>query len=253
MKALGVIPARLRSVRFPEKPLAVFCGKAMIEHTYDAVADSKLLTKVVVASDSERVLRVIQEKGGNTVLTGTCNTGTDRIVQALHRMDPEEIKEYDIIANIQGDEPGVNSSHIDLCINALRGAGPDSVMSTLATPIFDEREARSRDVVKCVADSNSNALYFSRAMIPHSKSGKFSPETTLYLRHVGMYAFRKDFLLNFPTLPSSDLEDFEDLEQLRVLSAGYRIKLIKVDSTLPSVDTRADLETLMAQWPVESN
>lgn len=95
----------------------------------------------------------------------------------------------------------------------------------------------------------SNALYFSRAMIPHSKSGEFSPETTSYLRHVGMYAFRKDCLLEFPSLPPSDLEESEDLEQLRVLSAGYRIQLVQVDSTLPGVDTRADLEDLKARWP----
>ncbi|GMF64855.1 unnamed protein product [Phytophthora lilii] len=158
MKALGVIPARLGSTRFPGKPLAEFFGKTMIEHTYAAAVGSKLLSKVVVASDSERVLRVIQGVGGDTVLTGACNTGTDRIVQALHLMDPKELDEYDVVVNIQGDEPGVNPRHIDLCIKALRGAGPDSVMSTLATPIFDERDARSRDIVKCVADRNRYAL-----------------------------------------------------------------------------------------------
>ncbi|KAG7396022.1 hypothetical protein PHYBOEH_002894 [Phytophthora boehmeriae] len=248
MKALGVIPARLGSTRFPGKPLAEFFGKTMIEHTYAAAVGSKLLSKVVVASDSEQVLRVIQGVGGDTVLTGVCDTGTDRIVQALHLMDPMELKEYDIVVNIQGDEPGVNPRHIDQCIKTLRNANPDSVMSTLATPIFDEKDARSRDVVKCVADRNSNALYFSRAMIPHSKNGEFSPETTSYLRHVGMYAFRKDFLLEFLSLPSSELEETEDLEQLRVLSAGHRIKLVQVDSTLPGVDTRADLEDLKARW-----
>lgn len=131
-----------------------FFGKTMIEHTYAAAAGSKLLSKVVVASDSERVLRVIQGVGGDTVLTGACNTGTDRIVQALHLMGSEELNEYDVVVNIQGDEPGVNPRHIDMCVKALRGAGPDSVMSTLATPIFDEREARSQDSVKCVADRN---------------------------------------------------------------------------------------------------
>jgi 3-deoxy-manno-octulosonate cytidylyltransferase (CMP-KDO synthetase) len=154
MKALGVIPARLGSTRFPGKPLAEFFGKTMIEHTYAAAAGSKLLSKVVVASDSERVLQVIQSVGGHTVLTGHCNTGTDRIVQALHLMDPAELSDYDVVINIQGDEPGVNPRHIDQCINALRNAGPDSVMSTLATPIFDERDARNRDIVKCVADRN---------------------------------------------------------------------------------------------------
>ena len=104
---------------------------------------------MVVARDSERVLQVIQAVKGHTVLTGLCNTGTDRIVHALHLMDPNELNEYDIVVNIQGDEPaGVNPRHIDLCIEALRSAGPDSVMSTLVTPLRDERDAQSRDVVK---------------------------------------------------------------------------------------------------------
>ncbi|CAH0480236.1 unnamed protein product [Peronospora belbahrii] len=251
MKVLGVIPARLGSTRFPAKPLVKFFGKTMIEHTYAAATRSRLLSKVIVASDSERILGVIQAMGGHTMLTGTCKTGTDRIVQALHLMDSKELSEYDVVVNIQGDEPGVNPKHIDLCIQRLRNAGPHIVVSTLATPIFDEQDALNRNVVKCVADRNSNALYFSRAMIPHAKNGKFSPETTSYLRHVGMYAFRKDFLLEFPSLCLSNLEESEDLEQLRVLSAGYKIHLVQVDSTLPGVDTRADLEDLKAQWPLQ--
>lgn len=154
MKALGVIPARLGSSRFPGKPLAEFFDRTMIEHTYEAAARSALLSKVVVASDSERVLSVIERLGGATVLTGECDTGTDRIVQALHRMDSKEMGEYDIIVNVQGDEPGVNPRHIDLCVAALRQDPPETVMSTLATPISDEREACSRDVVKCVSDCN---------------------------------------------------------------------------------------------------
>lgn len=150
-KALGVIPARLGSSRFPGKPLAEFFGKTMIEHTYVAATASSLLDKVLVATDSERIRSVISRVGGDSVLTGNCATGTDRIVQALQRMDPEELSEYDIVVNLQGDEPGVNPAHIDLCVAALR-ADPMSVMSTLATPILNERDATSRDVVKCVAD-----------------------------------------------------------------------------------------------------
>lgn len=268
-KALGVIPARLGSSRFPGKPLAEFFGRAMVEHTYEAAARAALLEKVVVASDSERVLAVIDRVGGGTVLTGACATGTDRIVQALHLMGDEELDKYDIVVNIQGDEPGVNPKHIDQCVAALRNEPPETVMSTLATPIEDEREALSRDVVKCVADRNGyvlehpsmllvsqlnlticrNALYFSRALIPHSKDGTFTPLQHTYLRHVGMYAFRKDFLLEFPSLPPSDLEQAEDLEQLRALSAGFKIRLVQVESTLPGVDTEADLAHLKARWP----
>ncbi|DAZ98086.1 TPA: hypothetical protein N0F65_005248 [Lagenidium giganteum] len=245
-KALAVIPARMASSRFPGKPLVEFFGKPMIEHTYNAATASKLLAKVVVASDSERVLEVIERINGATVLTGACDTGTDRIVQALNRMGKEEMDEYDIVVNVQGDEPGVNAKHIDMCIDALR-QDPTCVMSTLATPIVEERDAVSRDVVKCVTDSNSNAIYFSRALIPHSKSGQFDPVNVKYLRHVGLYAFRLDFLLQFPSLPRSPLELAEDLEQLRVLSAGYQIKLVEVDSTLPGVDTQEDLHLLQSR------
>ncbi len=152
-KALGVIPARLGSSRFPGKPLAQFFGKTMIEHTYQAASASKLLDKVIVASDSELVLNVIERLGGDARLTGASNTGTDRVVQVLHEMNREEFDEYDVIVNIQGDEPGVNPVHIDGCITALRN-DMDCVMSTLATPIQDVREARATDVVKCVRDYN---------------------------------------------------------------------------------------------------
>jgi 3-deoxy-manno-octulosonate cytidylyltransferase (CMP-KDO synthetase) len=157
MKALGVIPARLGSSRFPGKPLAEFFGKTMVEHTYEAANASKKLNKVIVASDSEKILRVIDQLGGETKLTGECDTGTDRVVQVLHSMDRKEFDEYDVVVNIQGDEPGVNPRHIDACVVALR-EDQNCVMSTLATPITNEKEARSNDVVKCVVDANRWAL-----------------------------------------------------------------------------------------------
>lgn len=150
-QALGVIPARLGSTRFPGKPLAEFFGKTMIEHTYAAAAASTLLDKVLVATDSELIQSVLARIGGASVLTGDCATGTDRIVHVLRNMDARELSTYDVVVNIQGDEPGVNPKHIDLCVQALRN-DPQSVMSTLATPIWSERDALSRDVVKCIAD-----------------------------------------------------------------------------------------------------
>lgn len=154
MKALAVIPARLGSARFPGKPLAAFFGRAMVEHTYEAASRARSLAKVVVASDSARVLRVIERLGGAAALTGACATGTDRVVQVLRAMDARELAEYDVVVNVQGDEPGVDPRHIDLCVAALREGPPEAVMSTLATPIADEESARSRNVVKCVADSS---------------------------------------------------------------------------------------------------
>ena len=191
MKALGVIPARLGSTRFPSKPLAELCGKPLIEHTYAAASKSTLLSKVVVTSDSRRVLDVVQRVGGDTIRTGACASGTDRIVQALELMDPAELSEYDIVVNLQGDEPGVNPRHIDLCIEALRRAGQDTVVSTLVTPLVDERDARNRNVVKCVADcyrcddAMQGLVFHCRRMYrrPVTRATLTSLSTCVYVTH----------------------------------------------------------------------
>lgn len=152
MKALGVIPARLASTRFPNKPLADLFGKTMIEHTLAATMRSTLLDRVLVATDSERICEVVGTHAA-LLTPADCATGTDRVVAALIALGPAELRAYDVVVNVQGDEPGVDPRHIDQCIAALR-ADPASVMSTLATPIRSERDALSRDVVKCVADQN---------------------------------------------------------------------------------------------------
>ncbi|GLD92754.1 hypothetical protein PINS_up001333 [Pythium insidiosum] len=152
-KALGIIPARMGSTRFPGKPLALVRGRPMIEQTYRAAVKATLLDRVIVASDSHKILRHIEGVGGHAVLTGECATGTDRVTAAFESMSEQERSQYDVVVNIQGDEPGIDPDHIDLLVRALR-EDPRCVLSTLATPLVNECDAQSRDVVKCVVDKN---------------------------------------------------------------------------------------------------
>jgi len=171
-----------------------------------------------------------------------CATGTDRVREAALALGFT----CDVIVNVQGDEPYVNSTHIDTVVQELNRVETTSshVMATIATPIHDEASAMDRNVVKCVTDIKGDALYFSRALIPHSKSGTFVPGGP-YLRHIGLYAYRRPFLMDqLPLLPPSFLQDMEDLEQLRILQAGYKIKVGVVESAFPGVDTPEDLERL---------
>lgn len=154
-------------------------------------------------------------------MTGKCNTGTDRVDEAfniLTKKNNNELDNVEYIVNIQGDEPGVNSDHIDLCIEALE-SDTTAVMSTIVKPLLTESSVSDRNIMKCVMDRDLNALYFSRAAIPFSKSGKYNAAAK-YFGHVGLYVFRRDFLLDFPNLPYSLLEEEEDLEQLRILESG---------------------------------
>ncbi|KAJ0395493.1 hypothetical protein P43SY_002465 [Pythium insidiosum] len=234
------------STRFPGKPMALVRGRPMVEQTYRAAMKAKLLDRVIVASDSQKIVRHIEGIGGHAALTGECATGTDRVTEAFSGLSEQERLKYDVVVNIQGDEPGINPDHVDLLVDALR-QDPRCVLSTLATRLVDERDGQSRDVVKCVVDVNSHALYFSRALIPHSKTGHFASQHVPYLRHVGVYAYRRDFLAEYSSLPQCPLELAEDLEQLRVLHAGHKIKVVPVDSTLPGIDTVADLDAFNAQ------
>ncbi|KAG9411071.1 hypothetical protein AC1031_016718 [Aphanomyces cochlioides] len=252
MRVIGIIPARLRSTRFPSKPLALLCGKPMIQHTYEAACKAKSLHQVLVATDSSEIAAIVP---GNSLMTNeACENGTARVLDALHQLDST----FDIVVNIQGDEPLVNPTHIDLCVEALANDS-SCVMSTLMAPILEEDEARSPHVVKCVADhqrynflhctlaskpdSASNAMYFSRAMIPASKDNSFAPDR--FHKHIGLYAFRRSFLVDvFPKLVPCHMS--EDLEQLRVLEAGYKIKMVVVPFALPGVDLPSDVAKVEA-------
>lgn len=242
MRVAAILPARWASVRFPGKPLADLLGKAVIEHTATRAGEAQSVDAVAVATDDERIAAAVRAFGGRAVLTeSSCASGTARIAQAADRC--RDLDGAEIIVNVQGDEPLVDPAHLDACVAVLRRE-PDLGMATICTPLRPE-DAEDRNAVKCVVTRAQRALYFSRALIPHSKGGGFDGEVP-YLRHVGLYAFRRDFLRTFVGLPDGVLAAAEDLEQLRVLEAGHAIGVAVVDRAERGVDCPADLDHLRA-------
>lgn len=230
---IGVIPARYGSSRFPGKVLAEINGKPMIQWVYEQANKSKMLDRVFVAVDDQRVLECVEGFGGPAVMTKPIHqSGTDRIAEAV------ELIEADIVVNIQGDQPLLDPIMIDEAVQPLFN---DStiLMSTLKVKINKE-DYLDPSVVKVVADENDFALYFSRSLIPYSRD---NIDVNIY-EHVGLYAYRKEFLLKISKLPQSYLEKIEMLEQLRVMEKGYKIKVIETASEHAmgvSVDTPEDL------------
>ena len=234
MKIVGIIPARYGSTRLEGKPLKDICGKPMIQHVYEAAQGAKLLDQVYVATDDQRIVDAVNHFGGNVRLTSPEHkTGTDRIAEVAANLA------VDIVVNLQGDEPLLNPAMIDEVIQPLV-AEPELPMSTLCVPILEEAALHDPNVVKVVFDQRGNALYFSRSLIPYPRK---RDNFTAY-EHLGLYAYCKDFLMTYIHLPQSRLEINESLEQLRVLEAGYRLKVVV--SAHPydgvSVDTPEDLE-----------
>ncbi len=234
MKIIGIIPARYGSTRLEGKPLKDICGKPMIQLVYEAAQQAKLLDQVYVATDDQRIVAAVEQFGGNVRLTSVDHkTGTDRIAQVAANV------EADIVVNLQGDEPLVNPAMIDEVIQPFMDE-PDLPMSTLCVPILDEASLNDPNVVKAVFDQKGYALYFSRSLIPYPRK----LDNFQAYEHLGLYAYRKDFLMTYITRPQTRLEINESLEQLRVLEAGYRLKIIV--SAHPydgvSVDTQEDLE-----------
>ena len=234
MKIVGMIPARYGSTRLAGKPLKDICGKPMIQHVYEAAQGARFLDEVYVATDDQRIVDAVAHFGGHVRLTSPDHkTGTDRIAEVAATLAA------DIVVNLQGDEPLVNPAMIDEVIQPFI-AEPELPMSTLCVPILDEAALDDPNVVKVVFDQRGNALYFSRSLIPYPRKRE---NFTAY-EHLGLYAYRKDFLMTYIGLPQSRLEINESLEQLRVLEAGYRLKVVV--SAHPydgvSVDTQEDLE-----------
>lgn len=234
MKIVGIIPARYGSTRLEGKPLKDICGKPMIQHVYEAAQSARLLDQVYIATDDQRIVDAVTAFGGNVRLTSPDHkTGTDRIAEVAANLA------VDIVVNLQGDEPLLNPAMIDEVIQPFV-TEPELPMSTLCVPILEEDALHDPNVVKVVFDQRGNALYFSRSLIPYPRKRE---NFTAY-EHLGLYAYRKDFLMTYISLPQSRLEINEALEQLRVLEAGYRLKVVV--STHPydgvSVDTQEDLE-----------
>ncbi len=245
---VGIIPARYASVRFPGKVLALLWGKPIVQHVYERAKQAKALSDVIVATDDERVKSVVESFGGKCVMTSPEHpSGTDRIAEVARQID------CDVVVNIQGDEPLIAPEAVDAAVQPFF-SDPTLKMTTLATPIADEHEYKNPNVVKVVVDRDSFALYFSRSPLPFFRpKGKMSetpsfsiPENAPVrpLRHIGLYAYRREFLIQFAQWSPTDLERSEGLEQLRALEHGARIKVVVTTYRSISVDTLEDLKQL---------
>ncbi len=228
-KIIGVIPARYASTRFPGKPLVILDGKSMIRRVYEQAFYSKYIDDIIVATDDKRILNEVLSFGGNAVLTSKKHkTGTDRIVEAIKGI------KCDIVVNIQGDEPFIKPEVIDSAILPLLKDSKLNV-STLAFPFTEN--VKDENKVKVVFDKCYNALYFSRSVIPNNSR---NTTNTIYYKHLGLYVYRKDFLLRFIREKQSDLEKTEKLEQLRMLNMGEKIKVVITKHDSISIDTIKD-------------
>ena len=232
MSIIAVIPSRYASTRLPGKPLVDICGKPMVQHVYERVRRVSLFDEVLVATDDERILKAVEAFGGRAVMTSPdCASGSDRLIEVAGAHPA------DIYVNIPGDEPLVEPASIEKLAQAMLEDG-SLQMGTLCYRISTE-QAQNPNLVKVVCAHNGNALYFSRSPIPFPRSGGIEPS---YFGHLGIYAYRREFLLSFGSLPYSPLENTEKLEQLRVLQAGVAIRVLEVESMGPGVDTPEDLE-----------
>lgn len=231
-RTVAVIPARYASTRFPGKPLAMLRGRPIIEHVYTRVRECSSIHGVLVATDDERILDAVRGFGGEAVMTSSAHrSGSDRLGEVAEGLNA------DVIVNVQGDEPMIEPRVIDAVLEPMGNRNPPDI-STAAVLLSDEEHYLSPDVVKVVVDSNGRALYFSRSPVPYgwSKGG-------VGLRHLGIYAYRRDSLLRFVSLKQTPLEVSENLEQLRALENGMDIMVVKVDGFSGiGVDTPDDLE-----------
>jgi 3-deoxy-manno-octulosonate cytidylyltransferase (CMP-KDO synthetase) len=233
-KVLAVIPARQASVRFPGKPLANIAGRPMIQHVVERVRQAALVDRIVVATDEEAIKKVVESFGGEAILTRRDHrTGTDRVAEVAAHVAAE------IYVNVQGDEPLVDPRTIDALVSAMN-EDPAAQIATPCSGISHPNDIMDPNIVKVVRDFDGNALYFSRAPIPWVRE---TSETgaAQHWKHLGLYAFRRDALLEFPTLPPGELERVEQLEQLRWLENGFHIAVIETDYDAVSVDVPADI------------
>ncbi len=230
-KTAAVIPARYDSSRFAGKVLARETGKYLIQHIYERAICAEQIDKVIIASDSEKVRHACSEFGAECVMTSKEHKcGTDRIAEVAEGLDCE------IVVNIQGDEPEIDPANIDFVAELLRN-NENAVMSTLVSGFANPEEVKNPNIVKCVVDEKGRALYFSRSVIPYDREAGGAGNAGDYLRHIGIYAYRREFLLKITKLPQSKLEKIEKLEQLRVLENGYEIITAETEYGCAGIDT----------------
>ena len=237
MKVLCVIPARYASTRLPGKPLSMIVGKPMIQHVYERACQAQLPNEVVVATDNELVEKVVLDFGGKAVMTSPDHpSGTDRLAEVA-LMYPD----VDVIVNVQGDEPMIPPEVIDRLAEAFN-SDADLNMATMKV-VMDEEDYENPAAVKVVTDQQGYALYFSRSLMPYPRN---KPEGFKVFKHVGIYAYRRNFLLKYAALAPTPLEKAESLEQLRALENGYKIKVLESDFQGIGVDTPEDLAAVNA-------
>ena len=224
LKIIAVIPSRYGSSRFPGKPLAMILGKPMIQWVYERIVNIDEISDAYVATDDERIYNTVIGFGGKAVMTGECSCGTDRVYQACKDID------CDIVLNIQGDEPMIKPEMVKDLISAFDDS--EVKMATLKKEIFTESDINNPNIAKLITDANHDAIYFSRSTIPYNRDKK----EVKYYKHIGVYGYTKNFLKTFVNLPKSDLENSEQLEQLRVIENGYKIRVVETEYQSIGVD-----------------
>lgn len=231
MKIIVIIPARYGSSRLAGKVLAKETGKYLVQHTYERALSAKWVDEVIIAADDQRIEAACREFSAPCVMTRPDHpSGTDRIAEAATRC------QCDIVVNLQADEPEIDPAYIDR-VAELLVQHPEMQMATLLAPFQRPQDVANPNIVKCVTDKNGRALYFSRSPIPYDRQYGGIGDVNLYRRHLGIYAYRKAFLLSYATLPQSRLEQCEKLEQLRALDNGFAILTDMVPCAWDGIDT----------------
>jgi 3-deoxy-manno-octulosonate cytidylyltransferase (CMP-KDO synthetase) len=236
LKVLGIIPARYSSSRFPGKPLIDLKGKTMIQRVYEGAIKSHRIDKLIVATDDERIFNEVKRFGGEVMITSNLHSnGTERCLEVL-----SSFPDFDIVINIQGDEPLVQFEQLDTLLQVFDDASVEIATLGIKTKEIDEIDNPNR--IKIVTDHQNNALYFSRSKIPFERN---STEDFSFLRHIGLYAFRTNTLREISHFPISNLEEIESLEQLRWLYFGKKIKVVETEIETPNIDTPEDLQKVL--------
>lgn len=243
MNAIGIIPARYASSRFPGKPLADILGKPMIQWVYERACRAKFIDKLIVATDDQRIFDAVTNFNGNAVMTSlTAENGTERVAEVTQNLDAK------LIVNIQGDEPLIETDIIDQLV-ILMQENPTAPVGTLVKKIEDAENLINPNIPKVVIDKDFYALYFSRSIIPFHRDRADQRKwirNENYYQHIGLYIYRREFLLKFVQLPMSNLERIERLEQLRILENGYKIKVALTETESIGVDIPSDIDRLIS-------
>jgi 3-deoxy-manno-octulosonate cytidylyltransferase (CMP-KDO synthetase) len=234
-RVVVVIPARYGATRLPGKPLVMLAGKPMIQRVYERAKLAKRADQVIVATDDERILKAVEGFGGEARMTRADHrTGTERVAEVAAHVAG------DVFVNVQGDEPLLDPTAVDAAVSSLLEE-PQASLSTVATPVKTPGDIMDPNVVKTVLDFDGNALYFSRAPIPWVRDTANKIQVR-HLKHLGLYVFQREALLEYPTLPQGELERIEQLEQLRWMENGWKIRVAEVEHDAVSVDVPADVE-----------